>query len=151
MLPTSILEPSVPPSHLATARKLELRWHRGGGVVGTSSTCSLHAVLGINWDNLRDRASHNGYYLTTDFVPEVLSPVMVRVATLFHQILTTSWWLQAGVISIAVILLMVLVGAVLTCLHRRDLHQKMKQFPQLAGNLADRDMIAATAKILDKV
>ena len=120
-------------------------------VVGTSNTSSLHAVLGINWDNLRDRASHNGYYLTTDFVPEVLSPVMVRVATLFHQILTTSWWLQAGVISIAVILLMVLVGAVLTCLHRRDLHQKMKQFPQLAGNLADRDMIAATAKILDKV
>ena len=46
---------------------------------------------------------------------------------------------------------MVLVGAVLTCLQRRDLHQKMKQFPKLAGNLTDRDMIAATAKILDKV
>ena len=120
-------------------------------VVEPSSTSSLHAVLGINWDSLRDHASHNGYYLTTDFVPEVLSPVMVRVATLFSQILTTSWWLQAGVISIAGILLMVLVGAVLTCLHRRDLHQKMKKFPKLAGNLADRDMIAATAKILDKV
>ena len=65
-------------------------------VVEPSSTSSLHAVLGINWDSLRDRASHNGYYLTTDFVPEVLSPVMVRVATLFSQILTTSWWLQAS-------------------------------------------------------
>ena len=120
-------------------------------LVGTSSASSLHAVLGINWDNLADRASHNGYYLTTNFVPEVLSPVMVRVATLFDRILNTSWWLQAAVISIVVILLMVLVGAVLACLHRRDLHQKMKQFPKLAGNLADRDVIAATAKILDKV
>ena len=61
-------------------------------LVGTSSASSLHAVLGINWDNLAERASHNGYYLTNNFVPEVLSPVMVRVATLFKEILNTSWW-----------------------------------------------------------
>ena len=108
-------------------------------LVGTSRASSLHAVLGINWDNLAERASHNGYYLTNNFVPKVLSP----------EILNTSWWLQAAVISIAVIMLMVLVGAVLACLHRRDIHHKMKKFPKLAGNLAERDFIATTAHILD--
>ena len=34
-----------------------------------------------------DVGCNNGYYLTNNFVPEVLSPVMVKVATLFQEIL----------------------------------------------------------------
>ena len=45
---------------------------------------SLHAVLGIDWTQMESRASSE-HWLTNRFVPEVLSPLMVRIATVIKE------------------------------------------------------------------
>ena len=45
---------------------------------------SLHAVLGIDWTQMESRASSE-HWLTNRFVPEVLSPLMVHIATVIEE------------------------------------------------------------------
>ena len=41
-------------------------------------------MLGIDWTQMESRAS-SGHWLTNRFVPEVLSPLMVRIATVIEE------------------------------------------------------------------
>ena len=82
---------------------------------------SLHAVLGIDWDSLKNRASHGDYWLTTSFVPEVLSPVLVRIASVFKDIIQKQWYLEATIIGLSVVVLMGVLSLIMTCLYRRHL------------------------------
>ena len=89
----------------------------------SSPVCSssVHAVLGINWDALSNRASHCDCLLINSFVPEVLSPVLVRIASLFKDILQKQWYLEATIIGLSVVVLMGVLSLIMTCLYRRHL------------------------------
>ena len=45
---------------------------------------SLHVVLGIDWTQMESSATY-GHWLTNRFVPEFLSPLMVRIATIIED------------------------------------------------------------------
>ena len=92
---------------------------------------SLHAVLGIDWDSLKNRASHGDYWLTTSFVPEVLSPVLVRIASVFKDIIQKQWYLEATIIAVVTVLLMMLLTMLLACIYRR--HLRRRKFQPLSG------------------
>ena len=120
-------------------------------VACTIVTCTpsrLHAVLGINWDSLADRATHNDYYLTNQFVPEVLSPVLVRVASVMQEVIEANWWQSAGLIVLFGITMMGILSLVLGCLYRRHLARQIKKFPLLAGSLEERNHIQTAAHVL---
>ena len=104
-------------------------------------TSSLHAVLGIDWDALKNRASHGDYWLTTSFVPEVLSPVLVRIASVFKDIIRKQWYLEATIIGVVTILLMMLLSLLLACIYRRHLRCQIQKVPTLVRNLDQRDYI----------
>ena len=109
---------------------------------------SLHAVLGIDWDSLKNRASHGDYWLTTSFVPEVLSPVLVRIASVFKDIIRKQWYLEATLIGVVTVLMMMLLTMLLACVYRRHLRRQIKKVPTLVRNLDQRDYMGAAATVL---
>ena len=111
-------------------------------------TSSLHAVLGIDWDSLRNRATHGDYWLTNSFVPEVLSPVLVRIASVFKDIIRKQWYLEATIIGVVTILLMMLLSMLLACVYRRYLSRQIKKVPRLVKDLDQRDYLGAAATVM---
>ena len=111
-------------------------------------TSSLHAVLGIDWDSLRNRATHGDYWLTNSFVPEVLSPVLVRIASVFKDIIKKQWYLEATIIGVVTVLLMMLLSMLLACVYRRHLSRQIKKVPRLVKNLDQRDYLGAAATVI---
>ena len=111
-------------------------------------TSSLHAVLGIDWDSLRNRATHGDYWLTNSFVPEVLSPVLVRIASVFKDIIKKQWYLEATIIGVVTVLLMMLLSMLLACIYRRHLSRQIKKVPRLVKNLDQRDYLGAAATVM---
>ena len=111
-------------------------------------TTSLHAVLGIDFDALKNRATHGDYWLTNSFVPEVLSPVLVRIASVFKDVIKKQLYLEATVIGIVTILLMMLLSLLLPCIYRRHLRRQIKKVPTLVRNLDQRDYMGAAATVL---
>ena len=111
-------------------------------------TTSLHAVLGIDWDALKNRATHGDYWLTNSFAPEVLSPVLVRIASVFKDIIKKQWYLEAMIIGVVTILLMMLLSMLLACVYRRHLSRQIKKVPKLVKNLDQRDYMGAAATVL---
>ena len=109
---------------------------------------SLHAVLGIDWDALKNRATHGDYWLTNSFVPEVLSPVLVRIASVFKDVIKKQLYLEATVIGIVTILLMMLLSLLLACIYRRHLRRQIKKVPTLVRNLDQRDYMGAATTVL---
>ena len=109
---------------------------------------SLHAVLGIDWDSLKNRASHGDYWLTTSFVPEVLSPVLVRIASVFKDVIRKQWYLEATLIAVVTVLLMMLLSMILACVYRRHLRRQIKKVPTLVRELDQRDYMGAAATVL---
>ena len=108
---------------------------------------SLHAVLGIDWTQMESRAS-SGHWLTNRFVPEVLSPLMVRIATVIEERYLIDFYQN---IAIAILLTGMVVALVAICLlatFRRYLARKMKKVPYLAEQLEARNGTAAATAML---
>ena len=105
-------------------------------------------MLGIDWDALSNRASHRDYWLTNSFVPEVLSSVLVRIASLFKDILRKHWYLEAMLIGLSSVILMGLLSLILTCINRCHLGCQIKKVPVLIRNLDQRDYMGAAATVL---
>ena len=101
---------------------------------------SLHAVLGIDWDSLKNRASHGDYWLTTSFVPEVLSPVLVRIASVFKDIIRKQWYLEATLIAVVTVLLMMVLTMILACVYRRHLIVRSRK-SQLLSEISTKEII----------
>ena len=98
-------------------------------------------MLGIDWDALSNRASHRDYWLTNSFVPEVLSSVLVRIASLFKDILRKHWYAYWSLNCHT-------DWAALTCIYRRHLGCQIKKVPVLIRNLDQRDYMGAAATVL---
>ena len=108
----------------------------------------MHAVLGIDWDALKNRVTHGDYWLANSFVPEVLSPVLVSIASVFKDVIKKQLYLEATVIGIVTILLMMLLSLLPACIYRRHLRRQIKKVPTLVRNLDQRDYMGAAATVL---
>ena len=99
-------------------------------------------------DSLRNRATHGDYWLTNSFVPEVLSPVLVRIASVFKDIIRKQWYLEATIIGVVTILLMMILSMLLACVYRRHLSRQIKKVPRLVKDLDQRDYLGAAATVM---
>ena len=107
----------------------------------------LHAILGIDWTQMETRAS-SGQWLTNRFVPEVLSPLMVRIATVIEERYNVDFYQN---IILAILLTWMGVTVVAVCLlasFRRYMARKLQKVPYLAEQLEARNVTAAATAML---
>ena len=108
---------------------------------------SPHAVLAIDYTQMESRAS-SGHWLNNGFVPEVLSPLMVRIATVIEERYLIDFYQNIAIGILLTGMVVALVAISLLATFRQYMARKMKKVQYLAKQLEARNGTAAATAML---
>ena len=96
-----------------------------------------------------ESGASSGHWLTNRFVPEVLSPLMVCIATVIEERYLVDFYQNIAIAILLTGMVVAVVAISLLASFRRYMARKMKKVPCLAEQLEARNgTVAATAMLI---